>query len=1033
MRGRGSISAWCVDHPIATVLLTFALVLLGAIAFPRLPIAPLPEAEFPTIQVNALLPGASPETMASSVATPLEVQFSAIPGMTQMTSSSALGSTNLILQFTLDKSIDTAAQEVQAAINTAAGRLPQDMPSLPTWRKVNPADSPVLILTVSSTQMPANELSDYTETLLARQLSQIDGVGLINITGQQRPAIRVQAVPEKLATLGLTLADLRQAIQQTSLNLAKGALYGDNSISTLATNDQLFHPDEYADLIVSYRNGAPVHLKDVARVINGAENAYVQAWSGQEQGLNLVVFRQPGANIVETVDRVIDALPRLEAMLPASVKVSVLNDRTQTIRASLHEVEVTLMIAVLLVIAVMALFLRQLSATLIVTSVLGVSLVASFAMMYLLGFSLNNLTLVAIVVAVGFVVDDAIVVVENIHRHLEAGEGMREAAIKGAGEIGFTVVSISFSLVAAFIPLLFMGGVVGRLFKEFALTATSTILISIVVSLTLAPMLCAQFMRNPPHVPGKGPALGKRLLAWYDTGLVRALAHQRLMLGIFGLTVVMAVVGYVAIPKGFFPMQDTGFVLGTTEAAADISYPDMVEKHKALAKIVEADPAVKAFSHSVGVTGSNQTIANGRFWIALKDRGDRDVSVNQFIDELRPKMAKVPGIVLYLRAGQDINLSSGPSRAQYQYVLKSNDGPALNLWTERLTERLRANPAFRDLSNDLQLGGSVTRITIDRIAAARFGLTTTDVDQALYDAFGQRQISEFQTETNQYKVILELDAEQRGKAESLNYFYLRSPQSGEMVPLSALARVEPPSTGPLSIAHDGLFPAANLSFNLAPGVALGDAVNILNQAMSDLGMPSSIIGTFQGAAQAFQSSLSSQPWLILAALVAVYIILGVLYESFVHPLTIISTLPSAGIGALLLLWLWGQDFSIMGLIGVVLLIGIVKKNGILMIDFALDAQRNHGLSPEEAIHKACLTRFRPIMMTTLAALFGALPLMFGYGAGAELRQPLGIAVVGGLLVSQALTLFTTPVIYLALERLFHRRRPVPGPALPNAN
>ncbi|AZD94718.1 MULTISPECIES: multidrug efflux RND transporter permease subunit [Pseudomonas] len=1027
MKGHGSISAWCVDHPVATLLLTFALVLLGAIAFPRLPIAPLPEAEFPTIQVSAQLPGASPETMASSVATPLEVQFSAIPGMTQMTSSSALGSTNLTLQFTLDKSIDTAAQEVQAAIDTASGKLPNDMPSLPTWRKVNPADSPVLILSISSTQMPGTELSDYVETLLARQISQIDGVGLINITGQQRPAIRVQASPDRLAAIGLTLADIRVALQQASLNLAKGALYGESSISTLSTNDQLFHPEDYGQLIVSYKNGAPVQLKDVARVISGPENAYVQAWSNDQPGLNLVIFRQPGANIVDTVDRIQSELPRLEAMLPASVDVTVLSDRTKTIRASLHEVEITLLIAVLLVVAVMALFLRQLSATLIVSSVLGVSLVASFALMYVMGFSLNNLTLVAIVISVGFVVDDAIVVVENIHRHLEAGDGMREAAIKGAGEIGFTVVSISFSLIAAFIPLLFMGGVVGRLFKEFALTATSTILISVVVSLTLAPTLAALFMRAPTHHPHDRPGFGERLLALYERGLRRALDHQRLMLDLFGLTLGLAIAGYVFIPKGFFPVQDTGFVLGTSEAAADISYPDMVAKHLALAKILGADPAVETFSHSVGVTGNNQTIANGRFWIALKDRGQRDVSASQFIDRIRPQLAKVPGIVLYLRAGQDINLSSGPSRSQYQYVLKSNDGPTLNTWTQRLTEKLRANPAFRDLSNDLQLGGSITHISIDRSAAARFGLTATDVDEALYDAFGQRQVNEFQTETNQYNVILELDARQRGKAESLNYFYLRSPLSGEMVPLSALAKVDPPTVGPLSIAHDGMFPAANLSFNLAPGVALGDAVIMLEQAKNQIGMPASIAGNFQGAAQAFQSSLASQPWLILAALVAVYIILGVLYESFVHPLTIISTLPSAGLGALIMLWLLGQDFSIMALIGLVLLIGIVKKNGILMIDFALEAQRQGGLSPQEAIYQACITRFRPIIMTTLAALLGALPLMLGYGAGAELRQPLGIAVVGGLLVSQALTLFTTPVIYLWLERLFHR--PTPAPAL----
>ncbi|MGE8068930.1 multidrug efflux RND transporter permease subunit [Pseudomonas sp. NPDC089569] len=1029
MKGHGSVSAWCIDHPVATVLLTIALVLLGAIAFPRLPVAPLPEAEFPTIQVAAQLPGASPETMASSVATPLEVQFSAIPGVTQMTSSSALGSTILTLQFTLDKSIDTAAQEVQAAINTAAGKLPKDMPNLPTWRKVNPADSPVLILSVNSSLMPGPELSDLTETLLSRQISQIDGVGQVNITGQQRPAIRVQVSADKLAAIGLTLADVRLAIQQTSLNLAKGALYGESSISTLSTNDQLFHPEDYSQLIVSYKDGAPVHLRDVAKVVNGSEDAYVQAWAGTQPGVNLVIFRQPGANIVETVDRIQAALPGLQAMLPASVQVKTLIDRTQTIRASLHEVEITLLIAIMLVVAVMALFLRQLSATMIVSAVLGVSLTASFALMYVMGFSLNNLTLVAIVVAVGFVVDDAIVVVENIHRHLEAGDGMREAAIKGAGEIGFTVVSISFSLVAAFIPLLFMGGVVGRLFKEFALTATSTIMISVVVSLTLAPTLAALFMRAPVHDTHAKQGFGERLLGWYEKGLRRALAHQKLMIGIFGLSVALAVGGYVFIPKGFFPVQDTGFVLGTTEAAADISYGDMVKKHLAMAEIVAADPAVESFSHSVGVSGSNQTIANGRFWIALKKRGDRDVSASEFIDRIRPQLMKVPGIVLYLRAGQDINLSSGPSRAQYQYVLKSNDGAVLSTWTQRLTEKLRGNPAFRDVSNDLQLGGSITHISIDRSAAARFGLTASDVDEALYDAFGQRQINEFQTQVNQYNVILELDTQQRGKAESLNYFYLRSPLSGEMVPLSALARFDAPSVGPLSIAHDGMFPAANLSFNLAPGVALGDAVIMLNQAKVDIGMPVAISGNFQGAAQAFQSSLASQPWLILAALVAVYIILGVLYESFVHPLTIISTLPSAGLGAVIMLWICGQDFSIMALIGLVLLIGIVKKNGILMIDFALEAQRNGGLPAQEAIFQACLTRFRPIIMTTLAALLGALPLMLGYGTGAELRQPLGIAVVGGLLVSQALTLFTTPVIYLWLERLFHRPKPAPVPAL----
>lgn len=1023
MKGIGSISAWCVDRPIATMLLTFALIMLGGLSLPKLSVAPLPEVDFPTLQVTALLPGASPSTMASSIATPLEVQFSSIAGISRMTSSSGTGTTTVTLQFVLDKSLDTAAQEVQAAINVAAAKMPEDMQSLPVWKKVNPADSPILVLNVISPHLPISELSDYVETLLARQISQIEGVGQVNIMGLQRPAIRVQASVEKIASVGITLSDIRQVLQNTSVNLAKGVLYGPHNTSTLSANDQLFHADDYQDLIVSYRAGSPIYLKDVATVIDGVENAYVQAWANEQPSISLVITRQPGANIVATVDRIQAALPQLSVLLPASVTVTELSDRTHTIRASLHEVEITLLISVLLVIAVMAVFLRQWPATLIVTSVLGVSLSVTFAVMYVMGFSLNNLTLVAIIVAVGFVVDDAIVVVENIHRHLEAGSSPRDAAIQGAGEIGFTVVSISFSLVAAFIPLLFMDGVVGRLFQEFALTATSAILISVVVSLTLAPTLGALFMRLPAPSARHQQGFNACLLALYKKGLYLALDHQRLMLGAFGATLVITIAGYISIPKGLFPLQDTGILLGSTQAPADVSYADMVAMHVALARVLLDDPAVEGISHTVGITGSIQTVASGRFSVTLKDRNLRDVTVSEWIDRIRPKLAQVPDITLYLRAAQDINLDSSPSNSQYRYVLKSNDVEALNTWTQRLTEQLRANPAFRDVSHDLQLGGSVTHINIDRSAAARFGLTASDVSHALYDAFGQRQVNEFQTSTNQYAVILELDVGQRASVNSLSYFHLRSPINGEMVPLSAITQVEAAVSGPLSISHDGMFPSANLSFNLAAGVALGDAVNILDQIKSDIDMPSTVMGSFQGAAQAFQRSLASQPWLILAAILAVYIILGVLYENLIHPLTILSTLPSAGLGALLLLWLCGHNFSIMALIGLVLLIGIVKKNGILMIDFALQAQRESGLSPRDAIYQACVVRFRPIMMTTLAALFGAVPLMLSFGAGSELRQPLGIAVVGGLLLSQAMTLFTTPVIYLWLERSLNR--PVP--------
>jgi HAE1 family hydrophobic/amphiphilic exporter-1 len=1018
---RVGLSKWFIHHPIGTALLTIGLVLLGLIAFPMMPVAPIPEVELPTIQISGSLPGASPATMASAVATPLEVQLSGVPGTIEMTSSSSLGRTSITMQFELKKDINVAAQEVQAAISAAAGNLPGDMPSLPSWKKGNPNDSPILALGMQSELMTLTELSDLAELAVARQLSQIGGVSEVNVYGQRKPALRVQASPEKLAALGLTFGDLRQVLKSASVNQAKGAIYGRDRVSTLATNDQIFEPRDYGALIVAYREDSPVFLRDIAKVQLGAEDDYVGSWQNGKPGVYIMVRRQPGANIVDTAEGVQAALPEIRKRLPASVSLDVLNDRTRTIRSSLHEVELTLAVTFLLVVLVMGAFLRQLSATVIVACVLAVALITTIAVMYALGFSLNNLTLIALIIAVGFVVDDAIVVVENIHRHLEAGASMRTAALAGASEISFTVVTISLSLVAAFIPLLLMGGVVGRLFRELAGTITAAILLSVVASLTLAPMLASRFMKPMVHNTQRTPTVIDRIIAGYGRSIAWALDHQRTMLALFGVTVAIAVVSYIFVPKGFFPLQDTAYFVGSSRAADDVSYEDMIEKHQQLAKALSQEPEILAITHVVGATNPNPNLANGRFYIVLKDRADRNYSTEELIERWRPKLSPVPGINLVLRAQQDINLSGRGSRSQYQYVLKGADSATLGEWAGRLTDQLQSMREFRDVSNEMQMRASVTQLDIDRAAAARFGLRAEDIDQVLYDAYGQRQIGEYQTEVNQYKIILEADERQRGRVASLQSFYLRAPATGQMVPLSAVAHLAPPAVGPLTITHDGMFPSAAISFNLPPGVALSDAIRLVTQAQAESGMPSTVKGEFRGSAQAFQDALATQPWLILAALTTVYIILGVLYESFVHPLTILSTLPSAGVGAILSLWAVGQDFSMMALLAVVLLIGIVKKNGILLVDFALDRQRA-GASPREAIHEACLARFRPILMTTVAAMLGAIPLMLGYGTGAELRQPLGIAVFGGLVISQMLTLYTTPVIYVTLDRLFQARK-----------
>jgi len=1024
-----SVSAIFIKRPIGTTLLALAILLVGAAVFPLLPVAPLPQVDFPTIQVSAGLPGANPETMASNVAQPLERQFSLIAGLSQMTSTSGLGSTQITLQFDLDRSIDAAALDVQAAINAASGQLPANLPSPPTFRKVNPADSAILVLAVQSRTLPLTEVSDYADNILAQQISQIAGVGLVNIGGVQKPAVRIQLDPTKMAALGLSLEDVRTVLSTATVNAPKGTIDGVNQSFTVYTNDQLLKAQPWNDVLLAYRNGAPIRVRDLGVAVDGPENAKIAGWayagaasvnSTVQNGRSIVlaITKQPGANVIETADRINAALPRLKASIPPTVEVSVIIDRTQTIRASVADVEFTLLLTIALVVAVIFVFLRNVPATLIPSVTVPLALLGTVAMMYLLGYSLDNLSLMALTIAVGFVVDDAIVMLENIYRYVEQGMSPMDAAYKGAKEIGFTIISISVSLVAVFIPLLLMGGIVGRLFREFAVTVTLTIVVSVIISLTLTPMLCSRFLKNE-HNQRHGwlYQLFERgfdaILNGYKRGLHGVLRHQFLTLLGFIATVVATGVLFVVIPKGFFPQQDTGFISGFAESAQDASFASMNKRMVELADVVRQDPDVTGF----GMNGSSSTYNTGNFYIDLKAKEDgRTASADQIITRLRAQLAKVQGVNLFLQAGQDIRVGGRSSRTQFQYTVTDANLDELNTWAPKLLTRFRQLPELTDLASDQQNAAASALLTIDRDRASSFGISPAAIDATLYDAIGQRQVAQYFTQLNSYHVILEVTPALQQDPSLFSKLYLTSPLNGQQIPLSTFVKVDTSKTAYLSISHQGQFPAVTISFNLAPGSSLGQAVTAINKAQAEMGLPAAVTGAFQGTAQAFQDSLSSQPYLIAAALVAVYIVLGLLYESYIHPLTILSTLPSAGVGALLILMAGGYDLSVIALIGIILLIGIVKKNGIMMIDFALKAEREQGMAPQEAIYQACLLRFRPIMMTTMCALLSGLPLMLGHGSGSELRRPLGYAMVGGLILSQALTLFTTPVIYLYLDR-----------------